>query len=123
MKYKIRILAALVLGLAACASLPAGSSAQQTPVTHHHYIVVDMGSLGGPGSIVYEQGTRSLNNVGTFNGCADTPNLDPEYDTGPIHRKRFCFRCHTNSCVSLAERSNAGFGHAGRPRQYCPGHQ
>ncbi len=83
MKYKIRILAALVLGLAACASLPAGSSAQQTPVTHHHYIVVDMGSLGGPGSIVYEQGTRSLNNVGTFNGCADTPNLDPNNPQNP----------------------------------------
>lgn len=44
---------------------------------HHHYKLVDMGTLGGPQSIIYEQGTRSLNDHGTFTGCADTPSLDP----------------------------------------------
>ena len=44
---------------------------------HHHYIVVDKGSLGGPDSVIYEIGVRYLNNQGTLTGCADTPNLDP----------------------------------------------
>src|SRR5258708_27869784 len=86
MKDKLRVLIVLVFGYAACASAPVRSYAQQTPVTHHHYIVVDMGSLGGPGSIVYEQVTRSLNNVGTFNACADTPNLDPNNPQNPYFR-------------------------------------
>lgn len=43
---------------------------------HHHYKLIDMATLGGPQSIIYEQGTRSLNNHGTFTGCADRRNLD-----------------------------------------------
>jgi len=68
---------ALVVGLGACTSAPFRSYAQQTPTTHHHYVIVDAGTFGGPGSIVYEAATRSLNNQGTFTGAADTPNLDP----------------------------------------------
>src|SRR6266478_4652234 len=83
MKDRIRIITALAVGFAAYASAPSRSYAQQTPTTHHHYVVVDMGSLGGPGSIVYEQGTRSLNNQGTFTGAADTPNLDPNNPQNP----------------------------------------
>ena len=76
MKHKIRILTALVVVFAACASAPVYSYAQQTPTTHHHYVVVDAGTLGGPDSIVFEPGNRSLNNQGTLTGSADTPNLD-----------------------------------------------
>ena len=76
MKDKLRVLIALVFGFAACASAPLRSSAQQTPTTHHHYVVVDAGTLGGPDSIVYEPGVRSLSNRGTLTSCADTPNLD-----------------------------------------------
>ncbi len=83
MKHKIKILTALVVGFAACASAPLRSYAQQTPTTHHHYVVVDVGTFGGPGSIVYEAATRSLNNQGTFTGAADTPNLDPNNPQNP----------------------------------------
>ncbi len=83
MKHRIRIITALALGYAECASAPSRSYAQQAPTTHHHYVVVDMGSFGGPGSIVYEAATRSLNNQGTFTGAADTPNLDPHSPQNP----------------------------------------
>jgi probable HAF family extracellular repeat protein len=76
MNHKIRISMAFAVGVAVCASAPFRSSAQQTPTTHHHYVVVDAGTLGGPESIVYEPGVRSLNNRGTLSSCADTPNLD-----------------------------------------------
>ena len=57
--------------------------AQEQKAKHHHYKLVDMGTLGGPQSVVYEQGTRSLNNHGTFTGCADTPTLDPNNPQNP----------------------------------------
>jgi probable HAF family extracellular repeat protein len=68
--------------------IASGAAAQNTAepkqgVKHHHYIVVDMGSLGGPDSIVYEVGTRSLNNHSVFTGAADTPNLDPNSVQNP----------------------------------------
>lgn len=76
MKHRIRIIAALALGLTFWTSAPVRSYAQQTPTTHHHYVVVDAGTLGGPESIVFEVGVRNLNNQGTLAGCADTPNVD-----------------------------------------------
>jgi probable HAF family extracellular repeat protein len=76
----VTTLLTLVISTAASAQ---NSVAQNHSVKHHHYIVVDMGSLGGPNSIVYEQGTRSLNNHGTFTGAADTPNLDPNSPQNP----------------------------------------
>src|SRR5260370_8105565 len=83
MKDKLRVLIALVFGFAACASAPLRSSAQQTPTTHHHYVVVDAGTLGGPDSIVYEPGVRSLSNRGTLTSCADPPNLDSNNPQSP----------------------------------------
>jgi probable HAF family extracellular repeat protein len=83
MKNKIKMLAVLAFGFVALAFGAVRSYAEDKPTTHHHYIVVDMGSLGGPNSIVYEQGTRSLNNQGTFTGAADTPNLDPNSPQNP----------------------------------------
>jgi probable HAF family extracellular repeat protein len=78
------IIATTLLTLAISTAASAQNSvAQIHSVKHHHYIVVDMGSLGGPDSIVYEQGTRSLNNHGTFTGAADTPNLDPNSPQNP----------------------------------------
>jgi probable HAF family extracellular repeat protein len=83
MKEKLRMAMVLAFGLAVLASASDRSCAQEISSVHHHYIVVDMGSLGGPGSIVFEQGTRSLNNQGTFTGAADTPNLDPNSPQNP----------------------------------------
>src|SRR5260370_41829798 len=77
MKHRIRIITALAFGFAVLGSAPVRNYAQQTPTTHHHYVVVGAGTFGGAGSIVYEAATRSLNNQGTFTGAADTPNLDP----------------------------------------------
>ncbi len=83
MNHRIRIITALAFGFAFWTSTPVPNYAQQAPTTHHHYVVVDMGGLGGPNSIVYEQGTRSLNNQGTFTGAADTPNLDSNSPQNP----------------------------------------
>jgi probable HAF family extracellular repeat protein len=58
------------------------SQLQKKP-QHHHYKLVDMGALGGPQSIVFEIGTRYLNNHGTFAACADTPNFDPNNPQNP----------------------------------------
>jgi hypothetical protein len=55
----------------------------QYSTKHHHYIVVDKGSLGGPDSVIYEIGVRYLNNQGTLTGCADTPNLDSNNPQNP----------------------------------------
>ena len=78
------IIATTLFTLAISAAAPAQTTLTQKPGTkHHHYTVVDMGSLGGPGSIVYEAGTRALNNQGTFTGAADTPNFDPNSPQNP----------------------------------------
>lgn len=74
---------AFAVGVAACAFAPVRDYAQQTPTTHHHYVVVDAGTFGGPDSIVYEPGVRSLSNRGTLTSCADTPNLDPNNPQNP----------------------------------------
>jgi probable HAF family extracellular repeat protein len=83
MKHKIRMITTLAVGFAFWTSAPVRSNAQQTPTTHHHYVVLDVGTLGGPESIVYEAGTRSLNNQGTFTGAGDTPDLDPNTPQNP----------------------------------------
>ena len=46
---------------------------------HHHYKVIDLGTLGGPQSVVFGFLTQLLNNEGTVAGCADTPTADPNY--------------------------------------------
>jgi probable HAF family extracellular repeat protein len=56
----------------------------QNKTTHHHYQLVDLGTLGGPNSYVtggFFEGiaTQSLNAAGTFAGTADTAIPDP-YD-------------------------------------------
>jgi probable HAF family extracellular repeat protein len=44
---------------------------------HHHYQLIDLGTLGGPQSQLAMG--RTLNNRGTFAGCADTATPDPNY--------------------------------------------
>lgn len=45
---------------------------------HHHYKFVDLGTLGGPDSVVYGL-TRPLNEQGMVSTCATTSVLDPNY--------------------------------------------
>jgi len=77
-----RMLRPSILSLFLLAGSMAGLGAQaQVPDTHrkpkhHYYKLIDMGTLGGPQSIVFEVATRSLNNRGVFTGCADTPKFD-----------------------------------------------
>lgn len=59
------------------------ASAQSKRAERHHYKLVDLGTLGGPQSIIYEAATRPLNNRGTLTGCADTSTLDPNNPQNP----------------------------------------
>jgi hypothetical protein len=44
---------------------------------HHHYQIIDVGTLGGAQSTL--TGGRGLNNQGTLVGCADTSTPNPNY--------------------------------------------
>src|SRR5215469_12352318 len=46
---------------------------------HHHYQLIDLGTLGGAQSTVAGAGVPALNNQGTVVGCADTSTPDPNY--------------------------------------------
>jgi probable HAF family extracellular repeat protein len=63
------------LGLIAALALPVASSAQE----HHHYKLVDIGTLGGPNSFFSGPGFPILNNRTTFAIIANTstPNPNP----------------------------------------------
>jgi probable HAF family extracellular repeat protein len=45
---------------------------------HHHYILVDLGTLGGPDSIIFGL-TGPLNDRGMVSSCATTSVLDPNF--------------------------------------------
>src|ERR1700688_4387932 len=45
--------------------------------THHHYKLVDIGTLGGPLSFPSGPGEQVLNNQGTFVAYADTAAANP----------------------------------------------
>src|SRR3954453_7755984 len=59
--------------------LTAGTArvAAQGPNKHHSYILVDMGTLGGPSSSASGPCCKIVNNSGTFIGVADTDVLNP----------------------------------------------
>jgi probable HAF family extracellular repeat protein len=81
MKDKISILTALVVALAACASAPVRGYAQEKSPEHHHYILKDLGTLGGPTSLIFGL-TGPMNNKGTVASCADTPAPNPNFANG-----------------------------------------
>lgn len=78
MKVKLNSLIAS-MGLCAALALPLTSSAQEqtTKTTHHHYKLIDIGTLGGPNSFPSGPGTQVLNNQGTFAAYANTANSNP----------------------------------------------
>src|SRR5260370_15537825 len=66
--------------LVAAVAVPVRVAAQTDPgeqPKHHHYKLIDLGTLGGPMSI--NQIGPALNNEGTVIGMADTNNPDPFY--------------------------------------------
>jgi probable HAF family extracellular repeat protein len=52
---------------------------QEQNARHRRYILVNLGTLGGPQSVVSGFLTRLLNSQGTVAGCADTATADPNY--------------------------------------------
>ncbi len=54
-------------------------AAQEQGKEHTRYKVIDLGTLGGPQSVVSGFLTNLLNNRGTVAGCADTSTPDPKY--------------------------------------------
>jgi probable HAF family extracellular repeat protein len=67
---------AAVTFLAALA-LPPVSSAQEEKKEHHHYKLFDLGTFGGPGSLIQNPSYRAMNNRGTTVGLSDTSTPDP----------------------------------------------
>ena len=53
-------------------------AAQKYYARHHHYKLIDLGTLGGPDSIIFGL-TVPLNNRGMVSSCATTSVLDPNY--------------------------------------------
>jgi hypothetical protein len=57
----------------------AAQEQQQQKKEHHHYRLIDLGTLGGPQSVVFGGLTQLLNNRRTVAGCADTSTPNPNY--------------------------------------------
>lgn len=68
-----RTISIAVVALFAVLMLPVGLAAQQ----HHHYKLIDLGSLGGPDAGIAEPNTGPLNKQGMLLGLSNTSNLDP----------------------------------------------
>jgi len=68
-------------------ALPAGvaaqDAAQNATAKHHHYKLIDLGTLGGPQSVIYETANRALNKGGTVVDNSDTSNFDPNNPQNP----------------------------------------
>ena len=102
--------------------LPQRSSGQQEGSSHARYRLVDIGTLGGPQSVVQIPYQADLNNAGTVAGCADTSALDPNYPNynvfllsdPPIQPDRYIF--HSFSWQN-GEQSDLGGLHGGSS---CP---
>src|SRR5271166_1492113 len=77
----------VVMTLFAALAMPVGMAAQDNTSQdhkskHHQYKLKDLGTLGGPQSIIFGL-TRPLNNQGLVTGCADTSTLDPDNPQNP----------------------------------------
>jgi probable HAF family extracellular repeat protein len=82
MKDKLRILTVLAFGFAVLASAPARSYAQNQSKSYHHYRLVDLSTLGGPQSYMFEL-TGPLSSNGSVAACADLATLDPSNPPSP----------------------------------------
>ena len=76
-----------VVYLFAALAIPVGMAARDNPSQnhnnkHHQYKVNDLGTLGGPQSIIFGL-TRPLSTQGVVTGCADTSTLDPNNPQNP----------------------------------------
>jgi probable HAF family extracellular repeat protein len=67
-------------GLLVALAVPVSLAAQEHPTQQHKFILVDMGTLGGPGSHI--GGPQFINDRGMFAGYADTSIPDPFNPSG-----------------------------------------
>ena len=86
MKFRKRTFV-IAMTLFTALAMPVWTAAQNSPSQdhnpkHHQYKLVDLGTLGGPQSIIYGL-TGPLNNRGVVTGCADTSTLDPNNPQNP----------------------------------------
>lgn len=97
--------------LLAALAIPAQLSAQdqptkQQPTKEHHYKLIDLGTLGGPQSILGGfDGVQNINNRGTVVGVADTAN-SCSYHPGLVS---LAFQWHSGVRTPLAVLSNGCF--------------
>jgi probable HAF family extracellular repeat protein len=77
----------LFAALAVPVQLAAQDNKPQSQPKHHHYQLIDLGTLGGPNSYVGALGgiSQVLSDQGTVVGCADTSTPDPNYPNSPIN--------------------------------------
>ena len=87
----VKLTSVAVMATFAVLTIPGWVTAQEQPkenhhVKHHHYKLIDMGTLGGPSSIVNEvfyeidygtAGARMISDQGAVAGQADTSTPDP----------------------------------------------
>src|SRR5207245_491949 len=88
-----------ICSLPAALVLPLVSSAQTTAspnqtAQHHHYKLVDIGTLGGPNSNLSGPLLQVLNNQGTFATIANTPNPNPNASCFVAFNLSDCFVEH-----------------------------
>jgi len=77
-------LSSLIASLGLCAGLAIpvcvraqNIATQESKATHHHYKLIDVGTLGGPSSFFSGPILQILNNRGTFAVIANTPAANP----------------------------------------------
>ena len=78
-------------------------AAQEGHAWHHHYKLIDMGTLGGPESYIsvyeYSGPFQNLNNAGAFASWADTSKLDP-FGLSGNSIEAFCFNYDGTPCYA-----------------------
>ncbi|HKD83280.1 MAG TPA: hypothetical protein VKB58_00940 [Terriglobales bacterium] len=90
MQHQIRMWS-IATTLLAMVVMPIGTAAQSSssPVVHHTYTLIDMGTFGGPQTYPnIVQGVQSLSQTGVLSGCSETAMSNPKYPTAIP----FCFR-------------------------------
>jgi len=78
-----RFIAMTLFAVALPAGVAAQDATQNATAKHHHYKLIDLGTLGGPQSVIFETANRALNQRGTVTYIADTANFDPNNPQNP----------------------------------------
>ncbi len=77
MKLRDSVVGTIIVITVCMPGLFAQRRSSQVTHKHHHYQIIDVGTLGGAQSTL--TGGRGLNNQGTLVGCADTSTPNPNY--------------------------------------------